>query len=211
MTSDLANALEANRRRLDRRAGERDALKRAVIGHTEAVAESQDKIERLEKAVAVLNAIGDSRQETIQRQIETIVTRGLRTIFADDLSFHMVSSTKSNATTIDFVVRTTLSDGTTIDTPVMDARGGGLASVVGFLLRVVHLLLSPSSVRRILVLDETFAAVSVEYETRLAEFISELVERTGVQILLVTHSTAFSDAASVVYSVSQSGHETVIA
>ena len=52
------------------------------------------------------------------------------------------------------------------------------------------------------VLDETFAALSVEYEGRLAEFIRELVDRTETQVLLVTHSDAYSDYADNVYRFS---------
>jgi ABC-type nitrate/sulfonate/bicarbonate transport system ATPase subunit len=51
----------------------------------------------------------------------------------------------------------------------------------------------------VLVLDETFAHVSADYEPRLAEFLAELVARTGVQIIMVTHSDAYSEHADVRY------------
>jgi ABC-type lipoprotein export system ATPase subunit len=41
--------------------------------------------------------------------------------------------------------------------------------------------------------------VSADYEPRLAEFLAELVARTGVQIIMVTHSDAYSEHADVRY------------
>jgi ABC-type molybdenum transport system ATPase subunit/photorepair protein PhrA len=82
----------------------------------------------------------------------------------------------------------------------MDARGGGMAAVTGFMIRLVVLLLTPRA-RRILFLDETFRFVSSEYEGRLAEFLAEVAERAGVQLVLVTHSDAFNDAADAHYHI----------
>ena len=76
-----------------------------------------------------------------------------------------------------------------------------MAAVVGFVLRLVVLLLTPSH-RRFLALDESFAHVSASYEPRVAEFLREVADRAGVQILLITHSDAYSDLADVRYRLS---------
>jgi hypothetical protein len=41
-----------------------------------------------------------------------------------------------------------------------------------------------------------------EYETRLAEFLREVADKAGVQVILITHSDAFSDAADARYRFS---------
>lgn len=151
------------------------------------------------RLAGLLARIGEERQEQAQQQIETLVTQGLRTIFGDELSFHLVPGTRAKTPVVDFVVRSTLPGGTIVDTDVMDARGGGLAATVGFLLRLVVLLLTAGNRDTVLFLDETFAHVSAEYETRLAEFIRDLVDKTGVQVVMVTHSDAFTDGADVRY------------
>lgn len=156
-------------------------------------------VELHEKAALVLTAIGEERQDAAQRAIEALVTEGLRTIFGNDLSFHLVPGVRAKAPVVDLVVRSTLSDGTTVDTDVLAARGGGLAAVVGFLLRLVILLLSKNKQDTILFLDETFAHVSAEYLPRLVEFLKDLIAKTGVQIFMVTHDESFLEAADVVY------------
>jgi hypothetical protein len=172
-------------------------------------------LEQHERVIALLTRTGEELQDTAQRQIEELVTRGLQVVFDPSISFHLVPSTKAGQANLDFIIRTTYdpgpqSDGkgggtygpVQVDTAVMDARGGGMAAVTGFLLRFVVLLLTPETrARRFLVLDESFGMVSAEYEPRVAEFLREAADKAGVQILLVTHSTAYSDAADVSYQL----------
>lgn len=196
----LEQQVRRNRRSLDQQVGQLKALVVQAKELQSSISEGKELVEVVEQVVGLLNSIGEERQDFAQRQIEALVTKGLQTIFEENLSFHVISSTKNNAAHVSFIVRTHKDDGTFLDTSVMDARGGGLSSIVGFLLRVVYLLLSKES--RVLILDETFAAVSDEYETRLADFLRELVDKAGLQVILVTHSNAFSDVADVVYRTS---------
>lgn len=178
--------------------------------------ETQAEILELEKltlsvdeAIGVLNSYADSRQETLQSKIETLVTEGLQTVFGDDLSFHAISKQQGKLAATEFVIRSKVGDDE-IETPIMDARGGGVAAVAGFLLRVILLLLRTDA-RHVLFLDESFAQLSAEYEPRLAEFLRELVDRTGIQIVLVTHSDAYTDAADKIYRFALKDGITVVA
>jgi len=213
----LTERLRRARRQLDREAGAARTV--AVTGQrlTAEVAHLSGQVDLHEQAAALLASIGEDRQTAAQTQIETLVTKGLQTIFGADLSFHLVPGVRAKTPVVDFVVRSGMNDGTgdtVVDTDVLDARGGGLAATVGFLLRLVILLLSTKgragSSESTLLLDETFAHVSAEYEPRLAEFLRELVDKTGVQIILVTHSDAFTDAADVRYRFELTGGVTTV-
>ncbi len=192
--ADLARRLHTARRSLDRQVGEATALHRTITALSADIAELGTTVDDYARAVAVLTRIGEDRQADAQAKIEALVTQGLHSIFSEDLSFHLIPTVRGNRPEVDFVIRSSL-DGTTVDTAVMDARGGGMAATVGFLLRLVVLLLSRDRQDTVLFLDETFAHVSAEYEPRLAEFLRWLVDKTGVQIVLVTHSDAFNDLA----------------
>lgn len=194
----LTDRVRRVRRALDRDTGEARSIAAAGKRIKDEIAGLRAEIENYEKVAGVLRSIGDERQASAQQQIEVLVTQGLKTIFGEELSFHLVPGERAKAPVVDFVVRSTLGD-TVVETDVMDARGGGLAATVGFLLRLVVLLLSRDRQDTVLFLDETFAHVSAEYEPRLAEFLRELVDKTGVQIIIVTHSDAFSDLADVRY------------
>ncbi len=163
------------------------------------VADLKHRIELHDQVVALLTSIGEERQAATQLQIEALVTRGLVTIFDADLSFHLLATVRGKRPEVDFVVRSKLGDAV-VDTDVIDARGGGLAATVGFLLRLVILLLTAAGgAAPVLILDETFAHLSAEYEPPMAEFLAELVERTGVQIVMVTHSDAYGEYADARY------------
>ena len=191
--------VQQKRREHDALSGEaRSVLTRAQEVKRE-IAELQEEIAVLDRSGIVLNSIGEERQLKAQDTIEQLVTRGLQQIFDDSLSFHIIQTVKAKSASVEFVVRTTLADGGVVDTPVMDARGGGLAATIGFLLRVVILLLKHNADGNILILDETFAHVSDEYLDGVGEFLRELVEKTGIQVVLVTHQQVFTEYADAVY------------
>lgn len=194
----LTRQLAARGAALTRQEMARDALAARVTLLTTETASLTAQAELLTQAGVLLSSIADERQQAVQRQVELIVTRGYEAVFGAGLSFHLMQSTRGAATTIDFIIRTTFADGTTLDTPVLDARGGGLAAVTGFLLRVVVLLLTPGH-RRLLVLDEFAAHLSAEYVPALAEFMAELSRVAGVQIVMVTHQDEFLEAADKAY------------
>ncbi len=161
-----------------------------------------ETVEELDRVTLLLNSLGEDRQLKAQQTIEDLVTRGLQTIFDESLSFHITQTVKGKSASVEFTVRTTL-DGKIIETPVMEARGGGLAATIGFLLRLVVMLLSKgTATENILILDETFAHVSDEYLGPLGEFLREVVDKTGVQIVMVTHQPEFTEYADKVYHFS---------
>ena len=208
--SALKSRLHTARRTLDRERAEALVLAQEGQRVLAEVTALTKEVSLFERAAAVLASIGEERQDTAQKQIEALVTQGLRTIFGEQLSFHLVQGVRAKTPVVDFIVRSTRDDGTVVDPDVMEARGGGLAATVGFLLRLVILLLSRHKQDTVLFLDETFAHVSAEYEPRLAEFLRELVDKTGVQIILVTHSDAFLDAADLTYRFEQKNGVTLV-
>lgn len=193
----LTARLHRARRALDTDIGEARHIARTGARLVTETAELRASVALHERAAAVLTTISEDRQNAAQHQIESLVTLGLTAVFGPGLSFHLVGGVRAKTPVVDFVVRSHAGD-QLVDTPVMDARGGGLAATVGFLLRLVVLLLSTPR-DSVLLLDETFAHVSAEYEPALAGFIRELVDRTGVQIILVTHSDAYSEVADAKY------------
>jgi DNA repair exonuclease SbcCD ATPase subunit len=208
--STLTLAARSRRRELDGLWGEaRSVLLRGKEIQEEIVVLTET-ISDLEKVTLLLNSLGEQRQLQAQAVIEELVTRGLQTIFDDTLSFHIVQSTRAKAATVEFLIRKTLSD-SVLETPVLEGQGGGLSATIGFLLRLVVMLLGTgTSEENILVLDESFAHVSDEYLPALGEFLREIVDKTGVQIIMVTHQPQFEEYADRVYRFSQTNGRTLV-
>lgn len=217
LVSDLAASVANARNAIERETGEARAMVEARNAAQARADELAIESEVHQQVVEILTRIGEARQESTQRQIEELVTRGLQVIFGEELSFHLVPGVRGGQAQVDFAVRSTYAppDGMeapdrVVETPVMDARGGGLAASVGFMLRLVVLMLTPGA-RRFLALDETFAHVSAEYEPALAEFLREVCDKAGVQILMVTHSDAYTDVADARYRLALGPDGTTVA
>lgn len=207
---ELAKRLNVKQQTLAELHGQMKFTLRRTEEVKDEIKELQEEINNLDKSSAVLNSIGEDLQIKAQDTIEALVTRGLQQIFDESLSFHIIQNVKAKSVSVEFVVRTTLPD-MVVDTPVMDARGGGLAATIGFLLRVVIMLLKNGRDKdNILILDETFAMVSDEYLEGLGEFLRELVDKTGIQILMVTHQPIFAEYADAVYKFTAENGKTKV-
>jgi DNA repair exonuclease SbcCD ATPase subunit len=193
----LTNQLDKAERQLERQLGEAKALAQRAKDDMAKAKHLEESAEALEEAIGVLNSFADKRQKEAQKKIEGLVTHGLQTIFGDDLSFHIITESKARRQESRFVIRSTMG-GQVVETSILDARGGGVAAVAGFLLRLIVTLLH-KNVRHFFVLDEAFGQLSAEYEPKLAEFLRELVDKTDAQIVLITHSPEFEGVADTAY------------
>lgn len=184
----LALRVTKARRELDQRLGFALALAERGQQLEHDLTDLKHQIMVMEKATIWLNSIGESAQLGAQQQIESLVTRGLQTVFGENMSFHLKQDVRARQPVVDFIVRTTFKDGSHLDTDVWGSTGGGLSAVVGFVLRVVVLLLSQDKKETLVVFDEPFANVSAEYAERLVFFLKELTSKTSLQFFIVAHT-----------------------
>lgn len=145
------------------------------------------------KAASVLNQISEQSHNALLRHIEQTVTAGLSAIFGEGMALKLTQSTHGKLTTTNLTIT---SDG--METDVLSARGGGVAATVGLLLRMVLVILD-ERLDKILILDETLAQVSSDYEEPLADFVQDLARSSGLQLIIITHSDAFDNVADTKY------------
>lgn len=132
--------------------------------------------------------------------VEQLVTYGLSHVFSDlHLGFRLQIDTKRGAQSVE----PRLIDGA-VDAPILDAFGGGPATVVSFLLRLLtvrRLGLAP-----VLLLDEPFSFTSAQYVEPLARLLRELADAAGVTLVLVTHDRRYLDHATHAYEAVPGTH-----
>lgn len=189
----LAAEVTARRRELDLAAGRAQQVALAGKAVEAEIAALEQKAELNAKVAALLTTIGERAQENARARFEVLATRALRVIFGPELSFGLVPGESGGQPTLEPVIRSD-HGGTITETPVLEARGGGMAEVTGFVMRLVMLLLTPKA-RRALFLDETFGFVSAEFTARVAEFLREVADKAHVQITLVTHDPLYGQYA----------------
>lgn len=171
-------------------------LTQQIEHHSTQLENFRDLAKTYDKTAMLLNALGEERQFEAQQMIEGLVTRGLQAIFEPNLSLVISTSVKGKSTVTEFLIRTQVDEENFFETNVMDARGGGLVAVVGFLLRVTVLLLTQPEGKRFLLIDESFAHLSEEYRSGVSSFLRELVDEAGLQIVMVTHDPELGEHAT---------------
>lgn len=82
----------------------------------------------------------------------------------------------------------------------LDSFGGGVLSLVSFIMLVSTIVLKKK--RRFIMLDESFSAVSVEYQEGLSNFVRQLCDDFNFDIALVSHQKSLNVEATRTYEVS---------
>jgi ABC-type molybdenum transport system ATPase subunit/photorepair protein PhrA len=177
--------------------------------HQTIASDLQSKISHMEEEIQILGKVSDLFKHLIERYVNEyaesfseLVTEGLQAIFFDqDLKFHIDVEQKRGKISINFVLT---QDGIAGDP--LTSFGGGVASVISLLLRILMILKTNSP--RYLILDESMAALSDVYVQGCAEFLKKLCADLDVRVLLVTHNPAFLEFADQAYhgDTNASGH-----
>lgn len=197
-TAEMRARLNSDMRLLDTAQGHLDALSKALEGEQETLKALQTKINIDTEARKLLNVVGEEFFSDVLRALESMVTQGLRNVLGDEtLELVLEQKISHNKIGVGMSIRSQMGI-KQVETDVLSARGGGLAALVGFFIRLV--LLAATNNRRVVVLDESFAHLSGDYEPILGTVLKQLCEQMGVQVLMVTHSTTFEEYADVVYS-----------
>jgi DNA repair exonuclease SbcCD ATPase subunit len=131
--------------------------------------------------------------------ISQLVTTGLRHVLGDqELSFHIRQDPQKNRLSMSFVMEEDGNEGDPID-----SFGGGAAVIVSFVLRLA--VMARIGMGNLLLLDESMAALWNGYVPSCADFMRQLSEQTGVNVLMVTHNPDFISHAHAAYEGHKDG------
>jgi DNA repair exonuclease SbcCD ATPase subunit len=171
---------------------EREQLEQRSLSLQKEIEKLSMRLNTIVKVNELLRMLLDKMVFDQVGSIEKVVTEGLTTIFHDQcLALEAEVSTKYNKVSIDFVLAQIGKD--IVKGEPLDSFGGGVSSVVSLLLRLLTMMKMKKY--PILLLDETLAALSDEYIDAAGKLLRSLSEKTGLDILLITHKQAFLDHA----------------
>jgi len=138
--------------------------------------------EATEEAREIIQNVASEIQEAAHKNIAAIVSRCLSAIFDEPYTFKIHFERKRGKTE----ARLAFERGT-VEVDPMTASGGGVVDVAAFALRLACLVLSKPALTRLIVLDEPFKFLSVQYRDRVRELMEGLSRDLGVQFIMVTH------------------------
>lgn len=182
--------------------GQIQALSQEIADAEERLKQANLDAEELAQTLAILQGLEAAWKKTFEEALATVVSRGLSIIFDKPMRLEILSEISRGASAVEFRLTTGEGDDA-ITTDIMSAEGGSVVEIASFLLRVLLILASRPPLRRVIVIDESFRMVEDNKVPVLAQMVRELIDRLGIQVILVTHMPAFGDAADVVYSVTR--------
>ena len=157
------------------------------------VSKSRYEADLQQKSSEVIKSWLDDMLRNNVDSIAELATAGLQHIIDDqNLSFSIRQELKYNRLSMRFSIE---DDG--IEGDPMSSFGGGAVLVASLILRLA--VMSRMKMGNLLLLDETMFALANKYVPAAAEFMRQLTEETGINILMVTHNEEFMANSHVAY------------
>lgn len=179
----------------DQLAGARDQAISEARGLKTRVDDARAKELNETKASVALAEIQKRADVKGHRAIEKMVNQALDMVFGGTHEFVFLQETKRGVTSTIPCIRA--ENGTL--TPIYDNRGGGLEDVVSFVLQVLATFRATPKLKRFMVLDEPFSALSAVHVPAMADFLRLMVDKFGLTLVMVTHQPEFVRVAHRAY------------
>lgn len=144
----------------------------------------------------------DMLEENIH-SMESLVTSALNHVIHDQkLTFRIRQEQQYNRIAMKFGLEQETDSGTVEGDP-MNSFGGGAAVLISLVLRLA--VMTRMKMGNLLLLDESLAALANAYVPHAGAFIRQLSERTGINIVIVTHNPLLMDFAHTAYEGTSDG------
>jgi DNA repair exonuclease SbcCD ATPase subunit len=189
--------LRTIRYKLEQRKGKRHQVQKEVDVIALEVKHLARKMRQHEQAIAIIREVGLSTQQQLQYHISSIVTLALDAVLQHDTyEFKVEFLQRRNKMECDLYFERA---GNKVDP--LTASGGGAVDVAAFALRIASWSMRKPHTRAVIVLDEPFRFLSVDYQPYASMMIKELSERLGIQFIIVTHEKELAAYADNVVNV----------
>jgi DNA repair exonuclease SbcCD ATPase subunit len=199
---ELSTRVLAERRELDTLTAQRSAILGMISQREGQIREDAEAAEVATKARVLLENLTEKKQELVRSKIEGLVTHGVQAVFGPDYAFKIEQKTARNQVTFEYRILHYF-EGTVHESDLRGYHGGGLVALVGFLLRVVMVLFVHPPRRRLILLDETMAALDGDKRQSFAKLLVTLGNQLNCQFVLITHSPEYQEEADKVYEITQ--------
>jgi DNA repair exonuclease SbcCD ATPase subunit len=189
---------------LDRIEADRNAYQALEADYQKQVQQVTEDLQDLQEVQRVLAALSQKINEFTEDSVSKLATVALRDIFFNErLSLEVKSSVTRGHTSVDFLLHDSKRN---VSGDILDSFGGGPATLVGLILRVISIVRQPH-LSRFLVLDEPLTQVSHAYLEKSARLLRRICEPVsegglGFTILVITHDETIKQAAHTSYYAS---------
>ena len=146
---------------------------------------AEDRFTYIEEAQQAAQHVAEFVQQQAHSQIAGVVSRCLETVFDDDDYGFKIRFDKKRGRTSAVLI---LTKGEHEVEDPLNGDSGAVCEMAGFALRLSCLILAKPKLRKLIVMDEPFKAMSAEYWQNTRLLLQGLSEDFGIQIVMVTHN-----------------------
>jgi len=205
--SHIEFSLSELRSRYNQGLGQKEMLERQKAEKEEALTQAKKDIELWQQVQILFSKVSEFARAQLKARIEETVTAALQAVFErDDIAFEIEMRTINNQPAAVWNVVSyygTGDDISTVSGSPEDARGGGVSDIVSLALRLALLELARPKPAGPVLLDEVGKHVSRNYAPNVAAFLKQYAQKTGRQIILITHDPNLAEVADISYKVEQ--------
>ena len=205
--SNIEFSLSELRSRYNQALGQKKMLERQKTEKEEALTRAKYDIEIWQQVQVLFSKVSEFARAQLKQKIQDTVTAALQAVFErDDIAFEIEMRTINNQPAASWSVVSyygTGEDVSTVSGSPEEARGGGVSDVVSLALRLALLELARPRPAGPVLLDEVGKHISRNYAPNVAAFLKQYAQKTGRQIILITHDPNLAEVADVSYRVSQ--------
>lgn len=183
--------------------GQKEMLEQQRDDTDAALQQARQDVTLWRDVQVLFGKVSEFARAQLKARIEETVSAALQAVFErDDIRFEIEIKTSDGQPAASWQVVSMYGDTSVAGDPE-SSRGGGVSDVVSLALRLALLELSRPKVDGPVLLDEVGKHISAQYAPNVAQFLKQYAEKTGRQIILVTHMGALAEVADVSYRVSQ--------
>lgn len=176
-------------------------LKALLSVQSKDIQSLQKKTENLKLELSILEQVNtflasqiQEKVVSVKHQLESLVNQGLKYVFSEDIRLEIKSDFKNNKTVFSLnILKEGLNEGQA------DAFGGGVLSIIALLLRISSIIIT--NTERFIVLDESLAFLSKQYQASISQFLQKVCEQLDFTIILVAHQQDLAQHADNIYQV----------
>ncbi len=201
MYSDLKNRAISNISTINAYKKQLSDIEFNLDGLNKVNKETKAKVELLTKSLDVMKLCISKLSETHINHLNELVNSMLKQVFDDrDYEIEFVLSDTKNGKNLNIYLKDSTDSEDPVITEIHD-NGGGVQTVVGFILQVYFIIYFKQE--PILFLDEQLSALSKEYIPNLCEFMDKLTKEYGFIFIAVVHDERFKEYATSLYTIQQ--------
>ena len=150
-------------------------------------------VETMEKANIALQKFSEAQRLKSRKTLEDLCTLALQYAFNPNTSAELTLESKRGRPSSDLYI---VNNATGVKSSP-ESSGGGIVDIVSNALRfIVAEIIKDPEVDGPIILDEAYKHLSKEYTPAIAQFLKQLVDDFGRQIILLTHNDFLAQAAT---------------